>query len=251
VTALNYGTHPSEDVTFAMAFPVVAWALGEAARNRRVAIAEATRRAVGDEQARIARELHDVIAHSVSVIVVQAAAADDVFDERPDRARAALRAIESAGREALGDLRRLLAGVRTGEPGEGGRPQPGLGRLDELAQPLRSAGLEVVLRDEGVVASIPAGVDLSAYRIVQEALTNSLKHAGPTRASVVVHYDRDAVVLDISDDGRVPTLADGSGHGLTGMREWVSLYGGELHAGPSPDGGFAVSARLPVEPATS
>jgi len=122
LTALNFGTSPAEDAQFAMAFPVVAWALGEAARNRRVAIAEESRRAVGEEQARIARELHDVIAHSVSVIVVQAAAADDVFDERPDQARAALRSIETAGREALGELRRLLGAV--GDPPQDAPPPP-------------------------------------------------------------------------------------------------------------------------------
>ena len=149
LTTLNYLTQPSEDATFAMLLPVVAWALGEAARNRRIAIEQASRRAVGDEQARIARELHDVIAHSVSVIVVQAAAADDVFDERPDQARAALRSIESAGREALAELRRLLGAVRPDAEGEPARPQPGLDRLGELAAPLRAAGLEVALtRDD-------------------------------------------------------------------------------------------------------
>jgi signal transduction histidine kinase len=181
LTALNFITSPVGDAAFAMPFPVVAWALGEAARNRRAAIEEAARRAVGDEQARIARELHDVIAHSVSVIVVQAAAADDVFDERPDQARAALRSIESAGRDALGELRRLLGAVQPGHDPAG--PQPGLDRLGELIEPLRAAGLEVELRREGADAgALPAGVELSAYRIVQEALTNTLRHAGATRA---------------------------------------------------------------------
>jgi signal transduction histidine kinase len=164
LTALNYFTQPSEDATFALLLPVVAWALGEAARNRRIAIDQASRRAVGEEQARIARELHDVIAHSVSVIVVQASAADDVFDERPDQARAALRSIESAGREALAELRRLLAAVRPEADGEPAHPQPGLDRLGELAAPLRAAGLEVAVtrEDAGDAGALPAGVDLSA-----------------------------------------------------------------------------------------
>jgi signal transduction histidine kinase len=136
-------------------------ALGEAARNRRAAIREAARRAVGEEQARIARELHDVIAHSVSRIVVQAGAADDVFDSRPDQARAALRSIERAGRDALGELRRLLSAVRPGMgDAEPTGPQPGLDRLDELAEPLRAGGLRVVVRREGATTPLPAGVDL-------------------------------------------------------------------------------------------
>lgn len=188
LTALNFITAPTDDALFAMAFPIVAWALGEAARNRRLAIHQASRRAVTEEQARIARELHDVIAHSVSVIVVQAAAAEDVFDERPDQARAALRSIESAGRDALAELRRLLAVVRPGAAGESPHPQPGLDRLGELAEPLRAAGLEVELRrdDAEATGALPAGVDLSAYRIVQEALTNTLRHAGASRAQVNV-----------------------------------------------------------------
>jgi signal transduction histidine kinase len=130
-------------------------------------------------------------------------------------------------------------------------PQPGLTELPALAESVRHAGLHVEVSIEGTPRPLPAGVDLTAYRILQEALTNTLKHAGPTRASVVVRYDRDAIVLSISDDGGVPKAADdGSGHGLIGMRERVSLYGGELHAGPDANGGFAVSARLPVGPAT-
>jgi len=251
LTALNYFTQPSEDATFAMLLPVVAWALGEAARNRRIAIVQASRRAVGDEQARIARELHDVIAHSVSVIVVQASAADDVFDERPDQARAALRSIESAGREALAELRRLLGAVRPDADGEPAHPQPGLDRLGELAEPLRAAGLEVALTREvaGDAAALPAGVDLSAYRIVQEALTNTLRHAGATRAEVTVRSGPGMLELDVLDDGRSTTApsADGSGRGIAGMRERATMLGGTLEAGPLPDGGFRVHARLPLE----
>ena len=251
LTSLNYFTQPSEDSTFAMLLPVVAWALGEAARNRRIAIEQASRRAVGDEQARIARELHDVIAHSVSVIVVQAAAADDVFDGRPDQARAALRSIESAGREALAELRRLLGAVRPDAEGEPAHPQPGLDRLGELAAPLRAAGLEVALtrEDAGDAPALPAGVDLSAYRIVQEALTNTLRHAGATRAEVTVRSAPGLLELDVLDDGRggTPPSTDGGGRGIAGMRERATMLGGTLDAGPLPEGGFRVHARLPLE----
>jgi signal transduction histidine kinase len=241
---------PLGDTGFAMAVGVGIWALGEAARNRRAAIHEATQRAVGEEQARIARELHDVIAHSVSTIVVQAAAADDVFDSRPDQARAALRSIERAGRDALGELRRLLGAVRPDAGSDQSGPQPGLDRLDELAEPLRAGGLSVLVRREGPAVPLPAGVDLSAYRIVQEALTNTVRHARATRAEVTVRYASDAVELDVRDDGRASPSgsANGGGQGLAGMRERASLLGGTLDAGPMPGGGYRVHARLPLEP---
>jgi signal transduction histidine kinase len=247
LTALNYITATAGDATFGMVFPIVAWALGEAWRSRRTAIAEESRRAVGDEQARIARELHDVIAHSVSVIVVQAAAADDVFDEHPDQARAALRSIESAGREALGELRLLLAGVQTSD--EPAQPQPGLDRLDDLAEQLRASGLDVALHREGDDARVlPAGVALSAYRIVQEALTNTLRHAAASRADVTVRTDATMLVLDVLDDGSGPVGASvGSGRGIPGMRERATMLGGTLDAGPRPEGGFRVHASLPLE----
>jgi signal transduction histidine kinase len=249
VTALNYLIQPAGDVSFAMAFPVVAWALGEAVRNRRAAIAEGSRRAVSEEQARIARELHDVIAHSVSVMVVQAAAADDVFAERPDQARAALRSIESTGREALAELRRLLAAVRPGEADTAVGPPPGLARLAELVEPLRAAGLEVVVRQEGTSARpLPAGVDLSAYRIVQEALTNTVRHASAARAEITVRVRGETLELDVRDDGRGTgaRATAGAGRGVTGMRERAALLGGTLDAGPLPAGGYGVRARLPL-----
>jgi signal transduction histidine kinase len=248
-SAMNFFTTTVEDTVFAMVLAGGAWALGEAARNRRKAIHEGARRAVGDEQARIARELHDVIAHSVSVIVVQASAAEDVFDTRPDLARAALRSIEQAGRDALGELRTLLGGESPGDP-DPTRPQPGLARLDELAEPLRLAGLEVIVRSEGEAPKLPAGVDLSAYRIVQEALTNTLRHARATRAEVTVRYADRAVDLEVRDDGRgVPLVADvnGAGRGLVGMRERAALLGGTLEAGPLAGGGYRVHAHLPLE----
>jgi signal transduction histidine kinase len=253
LAATNYFTQNAGDTTFLLSFPVVAWALGEAARNRRVAIEEGSRRAVTEEQARIAREMHDVIAHSVSVIVVQAAAADDVFDARPDQARAALRSIETAGRDAMLELRRLLAGVRSGPDSDAADAAPGLERLDELAEPLRSAGLEVAVHRDGLPRSLPARVDLSAYRIVQEALTNTLRHAGATRADVTVRYTADMLEVDVLDDGRASASSarppcDGGGYGIAGMRERVAMLGGTLEAGAGPGGGYRVCARLPLEP---
>jgi signal transduction histidine kinase len=249
VGAANFFTTTVDDTTFVMVLAVGAWALGEAARNRRAAIREGARRAVGEEQARIARELHDVIAHSVSVIVVQAGAADDVFDERPDQARAALRSIERAGRDALRELRRLLSAVHPTAGSDPEGPQPGLDRLDELAEPLRAGGLEVVVRREGQATTPPAGVDLSAYRIVQEALTNTLRHARATRAEVTVRYRPAEIEVEVRDDGRGSTASDGGhgGHGLVGMRERAALIGGTLEAGPAPGGGYLVHARLPLE----
>jgi signal transduction histidine kinase len=246
LAATNFFTTTVEDTVFTMGLAVGAWALGEAARNRRVAIEEETQRAMAEEQARIARELHDVIAHSVSMIVVQAAAADDVFDERPDQAREALRSIEQAGRDAMAELRRLLSAVRPGVQEEGTEPQPGLDRIDELAESLRAGGLQVAVRREGEPADLPAGLDLSAYRIVQEALTNTLRHARATRADVTLSYATDALELDIRDDGRAPAGNGTGGHGLVGMRERAALLGGELEAGPHPDGGYRVHARLPL-----
>ena len=247
LTALNFATGPAEDAAFAMGILVVPWALGEVLRNRRNAIEQESRRAVADEQARIARELHDVIAHSVSVIVVQAAAADDVFEEHPDQARAALRSIESAGREALLELRGLLAGVRADE--QHPHVQPGLDRLGELAEALGTAGLAVTLLDERPSGrSLAAGLDLSAYRIVQEALTNTLRHAGASRAEVTIRSAGGQLELEVVDDGRggVPATG-GPGRGIAGMRERAAMLGGELDAGPRPDGGFRVHARLPLE----
>jgi signal transduction histidine kinase len=246
LVAANFFTTTAADTFFTMGLAIGAWALGEAARGRREAASEEARRAVSEEQARIARELHDVIAHSVSVIVVQAAAADDVFDERPDQARAALRSIEQTGRDTLGELRRVLGAVRP-EGVDPEAPQPGLDRLDDLVEPLRAGGLEVVVHREGPAAPLPAGVELSAYRIVQEALTNTLRHARATRAEITVRYDSEAVEVDVRDDGRAGTPPGSGGHGLAGMRERASMLGGTLEAGPLPHGGFRVHARLPLE----
>jgi signal transduction histidine kinase len=198
-------------------------------------------RAVAEEQARIARELHDVIAHNVSVMVVQAAAANDVFDSRPERAREALHAIESTGRTALAELRRLLGAVRGDYA-----PQPGLERLDELVAQVRAAGLEVAVSVEGSPRVLPAGIELSAYRVVQEALTNTLKHAEATRADIALRYRDDELGIEVRDDGAGGGNGDGAGHGLIGMRERVTAFGGSLHTGPASTGGYAVKASFPL-----
>jgi signal transduction histidine kinase len=200
-------------------------------------------RAVAEEQARIARELHDVIAHNLSVMVVQAAAAKDVFDARPEDAREALGTIEATGRGALAELRRLLSAVR----GDGAdfAPQPDLRQLDELIEQVRTAGLQVVLQIEGDPRPLPAALELSAYRVVQEALTNTLKHAHASSVEVALRYCDDALDVEVRDDGTGNGDGPGTGHGLIGMRERVGVFGGSLDAGPAPGGGFAIAARFP------
>lgn len=200
-------------------------------------------RAVSEERARIARELHDVIAHGVSVMVVQAGAAAEVLSRDPEGARGALVAIQDTGRQAIADLRRMLGLVREGDP-LALEPRPGLEQLDPLLDQLRTAGMAVEIEVQGTHRELPAGVDVSAYRIVQEALTNVLKHAGPAQARVRIAYGPDAVDLEVVDDGRGPQ--NGQGHGLVGMRERVALYGGTFEAGPAGPRGFRVRARLPV-----
>jgi signal transduction histidine kinase len=251
LSSVNFFTGRFDDAVFTLVVAVGVWALAAAERFRRTALQEAARRAVGEEQARIARELHDVIAHSVAVIVVQAGAAGDVFDTRPDQARAALRSIEDTGRDALRELRRLLGAVRPDGAEVPVPPQPGLAQLDELAQPLRAAGLTVLVNHVGTPSELPAGVDLSAYRIVQEALTNTLRHARATIAEVTFRYRSDAFEIEVVDDGRgVPGRSGaGTGFGLVGMRERAALLGGSLEAGPTAHGGFRVHARLPLDSA--
>ncbi len=209
------------------------------------------RAAVAEERTRIAREMHDVVAHSLSVMVVQAEAAEAMLDVDPERARQPLASVQDTGRSALGELRRMLGALReVGEDGVPLAPQPGLGGLSELVESVRAAGLLVSIHIDGEPRPLPPSVDLSAYRIVQEGLTNALKHAGPARAEVLVRYGEHDLELCVSDDGRGhdPAL-DGGGHGLLGMRERVAVYGGELEAGAGPRGGFRLRARLPFEPA--
>jgi signal transduction histidine kinase len=203
--------------------------------------------AIADERARIARELHDVVAHSVSVMVIQAQAAQHADDAR--LTGEALRSIESTGQQALVEMRRLLGLLRRADDELALAPQPSLRHLDHLAATVRQAGLPVELRVEGEPAPLPPGVDLSAYRIVQEALTNALKHAGPARALVLVRYRPGEIELEVSDDGAgAPAPANGGGHGLAGMRERVDVYGGELESGRRPGGGYALRVRLPFAP---
>ena len=214
--------------------------------------AELARRAVVEERLRLARELHDVVAHSISVIAVQSGVGAHVAATQPEEAAKALAAIEVTSRAALTELRRLLGVLRQeGEPQGSLAPVPGLADLDGLLAEVAKAGLGVRLRVEGTPSPLPAGVDLSAYRIVQEALTNVVKHAGPARAQVVVGYRDQDVRVEVTDDGRGVTAPTSNGrarvgHGLIGMRERVQVFGGDLEVGPRPGGGFRVAARLPL-----
>jgi signal transduction histidine kinase len=227
-----------------------------ALRNERLEVEREAQAAsaVAEERRRIARELHDVVAHSVSVMVVQSGAARRVLDDEPDRAVAALSEVERSGRQALSELRRLLGLMRDGdEPAAVREPQPTLAGLDDLIRRARDAGLPTELRQEGEPFALPMGCDLAAYRVVQESLTNALKHAGDgARASVLLRWSDDGLELDISDTGKGLAAAgpdhDGPlGQGLVGMRERVALCGGDLQAGPSVSGGFRVRATIPKD----
>ncbi|MBT2529016.1 sensor histidine kinase [Streptomyces sp. ISL-99] len=260
--------------TVVMALPfALAWVLGDSMRTRRAYFAELEERAarlekereaqskvaVAAERARIARELHDVVAHNVSVMVVQADGAAYVMDASPAQARQALETISTTGRQALAEMRRLLGVLRTGEHQESGEyvPQPDVEQIEDLVEQVRTAGLTVDFKVEGTPRPLPSGVELTAYRIVQEALTNTRKHGGPEAgASVRLVYFDDGLGLLVEDDGRGAAHelyedggADGRGHGLIGMRERVGMVGGTLDAGPRPGGGFRISALLPLKPA--
>ena len=202
---------------------------------------------MADERARIARELHDVVGHAVSVMTVQASGVRRLLTPEQVREREALEIVEQTGREALAEMRRLVGVLRRPEEAPALAPQPSLQYLDQLVENAREAGLPVDIRIEGEATELPAGVDLTAYRLVQEGLTNAMKHAKASRAEVVVRYGLDAVELQVSDDGRgfSDGNADSGGHGLVGMRERVAVYGGELQAGPRPEGGYMLRARLP------
>ncbi|MFJ8854282.1 sensor histidine kinase [Streptomyces sp. NPDC102437] len=252
---------------------VLAWVLGDSMRTRRAYFSQLEERAarlerereaqskvaVAAERARIARELHDVVAHNVSVMVVQADGAAYVMDAAPDQAKQALETISSTGRQALAEMRRLLGVLRTGDAQESGEyvPQPDVDQIEDLIDQVRQAGLAVDFKIEGTPRPLPSGVELTAYRIVQEALTNTRKHGGPDAgASVRLVYFDDGLGLLIEDDGRGAAHelyedggADGAGHGMIGMRERVGMVGGTLDAGPRPGGGFRISALLPLKPA--
>lgn len=252
---------------------VLAWVLGDSMRTRRAYFSQLEERAarlerereaqskvaVAAERARIARELHDVVAHNVSVMVVQADGAAYVMDAAPDQARQALETISSTGRQALAEMRRLLGVLRTGDSQESGEyvPQPDVDQIEVLIEQVRQTGLTVDFKIEGTPRPLPSGVELTAYRIVQEALTNTRKHGGPDAgASVRLVYFDDGLGLLVEDDGRGAAHelyedggADGAGHGMIGMRERVGMVGGTLDAGPRPGGGFRISALLPLKPA--
>jgi signal transduction histidine kinase len=222
-----------------------------AAAEARAAQAErdreaAARIAVAEERARIARELHDIVAHAVSVMVLQVGAVRHRLPDALEEEGRALRDVEQVGRTALAEMRRLLGGLRRdGEDAER-EPQPGLDRLDRLLEEVRSAGLPVRLQVEGEPVPLPRPVDLSAYRIAQEGLTNALKHAHASHADVTVDYEPDAIRIEVRDDGVGASANDGLGSGLVGMRERVKVYGGDMSAGPGPEGGFVLRARLPL-----
>jgi signal transduction histidine kinase len=243
---------------------LIAWVLGDSMRYRRAYYANLEERAArlerdrdaqaqiatAAERARIARELHDVVAHNVSVMVVQADGAAYALGTDPDRARDALAAISATGRQALTEMRVLLGVLRRNHDSETAElaPLPGLGQLDELLDQARAAGLTVTCTVHGEPQTIPGGTALATYRIIQESLTNTRKHAGPwARAEVVLRYVGEAIEISVTDDGiGVAAPSDGAGHGLTGMRERAAMYGGSVQAGPLPGGGFQVTARLPV-----
>ncbi len=240
-----------------------AWVLGDLIRRGREHRAELVRharrvegereenarRAVEEERVRIARDLHDVVAHHVSVMGVQAGAARRVLAHRPADAEGALSSIEESSRQAVGELQRMLDLLRRDGEADGLAPQPGLRQISTLPQQMQEAGLRVSVRRVGEARSLPAGVDVSAYRIVQEALTNTLKHAGPAHADITLRYEPHELNLEILDNGRRasrPGNGGDHGRGLLGMRERVGLLGGELEAGRRPEGGFSVRARLPL-----
>ena len=221
-------------------------ALRERARRLEQDRAEEAARAVAEERARIARELHDVIAHSVSVMVVQTAGVRRLLTPEQERERQALETVEQTGRQALAEMRRLLGVLRRADDRPQLAPQPGLSGIERLLEQVRKAGLPVDLQVEGEPVELPPGIDLAAFRIVQEALTNTLRHAGPATAHVLVRYDPAELELSVTNDGTPYANGDEGGYGLVGMRERVALYGGKLEAGPV-DGGYCVCARLPLE----
>jgi signal transduction histidine kinase len=224
----------------------VEFSLDKAARLEREQ-ALATQAALAEERARIARELHDVVAHNVSVMVIQAGAARQVLRTSPEQVGAALQTVEATGREALNEMRHIV-GLLSPDGGQLGlAPQPGIEQLEALVQRVRAAGLPVVMRVEGHARPLPAGVDLAAYRIVQEALTNALRYAGQAQTEVLLSYCETGLQVEVADDGRRPSEDDGpsKGHGLVGMRERAALYGGTLEAGQRPDRGYGVRAWLP------
>jgi signal transduction histidine kinase len=257
----NGEAFPWGDIPWITFIAVTPWIVGRAMRGRVRQSEELERRAerlererlvaVAEERARIARELHDVIAHSVTVMVVQAGAAEEVLKRDPERAVEPLRSVQETGRQALVEMTRLVGLLRDGSEEVGLEPQPGLGEVPALVAQVREAGLPVELRVEGEERRLPPALELTAYRVVQEALTNALRHAGDAHAEVRLRYGADALDVEVADDGPGDAGGFSGGHGLDGVRERVSVFDGEFSAGPRPGGGFAVRARLPLaaEPA--
>jgi len=260
---------PAGDAFSVAVYASLTWLAGVALRQRSLRITEAERRsaeleqdhrdaqaAVAEERARIAHELHDVVAHSVSVMAVQAGAARMMLSTNPDRALQPLLAVEETGRQALDELRRLLCILRPDQEGSGVVAQPGLENLPDLVESVRGTGLPVELVIDGDVRPLTPGLGLTAYRIVQEALTNSLKHASAREVRVLIHYGPRELQVEVCDDGRgttpsTPRPGGHRGHGIPGMLERATLYGGDLHAGPGESGGYTVRANLPIgRPAT-
>ena len=260
VVVYNIPGETASDLVFIPLRFVVAWVAGYALRERaaqaeaaeeRATHAEreresAARVAVAEERSRIARELHDIVAHAVSVMVLQVGAVRHKLSDAMAEDRDALRGVELAGRKALAEMRGLLAAMRPeGEEAEL-VPQPGLDGLDSLLDEIGRAGLPVELHYDGKPVPLPRGIDLSAYRIVQEGLTNALKHAHATDADVTVRYRPDELEIEVRDNGNGSATSDGLGHGLIGVRERVKIYGGKMSAGTAVDGGFVLSTRLPL-----
>jgi len=253
---LNLRIHLDESTMYSPAFGsavATAAATGVLALRRRAPLLTmvSVAAAISDERSRIARELHDIVAHCVSVMVIQAGAAEDLLDRDPDNARTPLALVQETGRQAVGELSRMLGLLRGSADSPDLGPQPGTADLAELVRHMTEIGLPVELSVYGTPRPLPPGHALTLYRIVQEALTNSLKHAAPTTATVALRYGDQSVEADVCDTGRAaprtPAVTAGVGHGLIGMRERVNLYAGTLTTGQSPDGGFAVRACLPVE----
>jgi signal transduction histidine kinase len=257
----NIPGHANAELIFIPVDFGIAWAAGFALRGRaqqaeaaevRAAVAErerdaAARVAVAEERARIARELHDIVAHAVSVMVLQVGAVRHKLTEAQAEDRDALRGVERAGRTALAEMRRLLAAMRREGDEAELVPQPGLDGLDSLLAEIDRAGLAVELHVDGVPFPLPRGIDLSAYRIVQEGLTNALKHAHASNAKVTFRYRMDELQIEVRDNGVGSSTSDGLGHGLVGVRERVKIYGGEMSAGKATGGGFVLSTRLPLD----
>jgi signal transduction histidine kinase len=261
IVVYNDPGNAAADFVFIPLLFAIAWLAGYALREHaaqveaaeeRAAQAEREREAtarvaVAEERARIARELHDIVAHAVSVMVLQVGAVRHKLPAALDEDRSALRDVERTGRTALTEMRRLLGAMRREADAVELEPQPGLGSLAALLDAIGRAGLPVRLQVDGDAFPLPSALDLSAYRIIQEGLTNALKHAHASRADVVIRYAPDELRIDVRDDGDGGSTGAGLGHGLVGVRERVKIYGGEMSAGSANGGGFVLTARLPVE----